>query len=130
MAEVISVTDSNYSEILKKPAAVIVYGALWCGPCKRLLKNLEDVAPKYNGSLSIGFVNLDNPQESQELKRQMNGTLRQIPCTVFYRDGKEIDRMTGLISIAGIYLSVMENLDVPFPEKTIPRPPSIWSALF
>jgi len=65
---------------------VLKFSATWCGPCKVLAKNLEGVE---------GIKNID-VNENMELSAQYG--VRNIPLLVFLSQGKEIGRMSGVIT--------------------------------
>ena len=58
--------------------AVIDFYATWCGPCKALLRVVEQLSEEYDGKVDIYKVNVD---EEQELARLFE--IRSIPTLIF-----------------------------------------------
>ena len=59
---------------------IIVYGADWCGDCRRAKKFL------YEHDIEFIWVNTDEDPEAEELVRQKNAGKRIIP-TIIFPDG-------------------------------------------
>jgi thioredoxin-like negative regulator of GroEL len=60
----ITVTDSDFEETLKKHDAVVVYfWAVWCMPCKMIAPHVGALAKKMAGNVVFGKLNVDeNPR--------------------------------------------------------------------
>ncbi len=76
--------------------------APWCGPCRMLGPTIEKLADQYEGRAIIGKLNTD---ENQALAMQLG--IMSIPCVIFFKNGKEIDRKVGLMP-AQAYTSVLD----------------------
>lgn len=91
--KVIEVTESTFDEeVLKSDKTVLIdFYADWCGPCKILSPIVEEVA-KENPDLKVVKIDVDD-----------NGGLSYeygayyIPTLVVIKDGKEVNRHTGVI---------------------------------
>lgn len=66
---------------------VLKFSAQWCPPCRVLAQTLKDVE-------GITSVDID---KNMETARQHN--VRSVPTLVFKKDGKEIHRISGAISL-------------------------------
>lgn len=78
---------------------VIDYWAPWCGPCKVMGPTIEKLATQYadNENVQIEKVNVDENMEEARASR-----VQSIPTLVFFKDGQEVNRLTGLKSEAVI----------------------------
>lgn len=66
--------------------------AEWCGPCKMLEPIFEELAREYGGRVKFYKLNVDKyPQVS------MRYGVMGIPTVLFFRGGKPVDRLVGLM---------------------------------
>jgi thioredoxin 1 len=65
--------------------------APWCGPCLKLGPTIEELAEEYEGRAVVGKLNVD---EASDIARQYN--ISSIPALLFFRNGKEVDRIEGI----------------------------------
>lgn len=92
-ANVVEVTEQNFSQTTSKGTVLIDFWAEWCGPCRQLGPVLDQIADENKGKVTIGKINVDN---SAELASQFQIT--SIPTIVIFQDGKVKDHMVGLAS--------------------------------
>jgi thioredoxin 1 len=99
----LEITDGNITEILKENKITIVdFWAQWCGPCRMLGPIIEQLAGE-NTDIAIGKLNVDeNPTFSS-----VSG-IRGIPTLIFYKDGVEVERLTGVKSKAVLQYKIDE----------------------
>jgi len=81
-------------EILNSGMPVMAYfGAEWCGPCKTLGPIVEELAEEYKGKAKFCKLNIEENEESAREYKVMG-----VPTVMYFKEGKIIDRVTGLLS--------------------------------
>jgi thioredoxin 1 len=87
------VTDLNFSEMVNRyPLALIDCWAPWCGPCVVISPIVEELAKEYGGKAFFGKLNVDeNPRTARYFR------IFGIPTLLIIRNGKEVDRIVGLV---------------------------------
>ena len=92
-AKPVPVTDSNFDEMINKNSlALIDCWAPWCGPCVVISPIVEELAKEYVGKAFVGKLNVDeNPRTAARF--QIFG----IPTLLIIKNGKEVDRIVGLV---------------------------------
>lgn len=82
---------------------MVDFWADWCGPCQMLGPVIESLAEKYEGKAIVGKVNTD-----EEGELAMRYTVMNIPTVIFFKDGKEIDRLEGVMP-PDAFIQVLEK---------------------
>jgi thioredoxin 2 len=92
---VVAVNESSFhDEVLYETIPTAVdFWAPWCGPCRMVSPVLDDIAGRYPGRIKVVKVNSD---ENPALSHQFG--IKGIPTIILFRDGKEVDRLTGAAS--------------------------------
>ena len=88
----LQLADNNFKKEVEqgKGLTVVDFWAPWCGPCQMMGPVIEELAKEYEGKVKIGKLNVDeNPETSQ------NFQVMSIPTIVFFKDGKEVERVVG-----------------------------------
>ncbi|AKF41398.1 thioredoxin [Mycoplasmopsis canis UF31] len=75
-------------ESIKEGKKLLVFHALWCGPCRMYKSTLEELAEKKG--VEILRVNIE---ENREFANQAG--VRSIPYTQLYEDGKMVGDLLG-----------------------------------
>jgi thioredoxin 1 len=98
----------------QRPVVVDIW-APWCGPCRIVSPRLEKAADTFAGQIDVWQLNAD---EVPELVRAL-GVLG-IPTLIFYRNGVEITRRTGVQSQEDLHrlfeMLLDEQAPPPFPS--------------
>ena len=100
-------TDSNFKhEVLESPLPVVVdFWANWCGPCKMIAPIVEQVALEFKGKVKIGKIDVDaNP------KTATTYGIMSIPTLMFFKGGKVMDQVVGVLSLSELKKKIEENI--------------------
>jgi len=85
------ISDMDFSKEVEANEGIVFvdFWAPWCGPCLLMTPVLERMAQKYPG---IKFCKVNT---SENMKKAGELGVTGIPCIVVYKDGKEVERLTG-----------------------------------
>ncbi|MCK5569757.1 MAG: thioredoxin [Spirochaetes bacterium] len=94
MPEIINTTDTDFENDINVTGKLVLVDlwAEWCGPCKMMEPVLEEIAGEMEESLQVVKINIDQNQETPMKFNVMN-----IPTLLFLKDGKEVDRVIGVV---------------------------------
>ena len=89
----VQVTDENFNETISShPLALIDCWAPWCAPCVVIAPTVEELAKEYAGRVFFGKLNVDeNPRTAGIFQ------IFSIPTLLIMENGKEVDRIVGLV---------------------------------
>lgn len=100
------ITAENFNDkVIQNTTPVLLdFGAAWCGPCKTLEPQIEQLTKEYAGSLLIGHVDVG---EQPELASRY-GVLG-VPTLLFMHKGRVVQQLSGVPSKAKI-ISAIDGL--------------------
>ena len=84
---------------------VVDFWAPWCGPCLQMAPAFEEAALAM--PLHAQFVKV-NTEEQQALGAQYS--IQSIPTLIVFKNGKEIDRVSGALSVSRLQNWVRQSL--------------------
>jgi len=84
-------TDSFEKEVIQSNTPVLVdFWGPRCAPCLALMPQVEELADKYGEKLKITKIDA-----SKNKRLCLNIRVLGLPTYLFYKHGKEVDRLTG-----------------------------------
>lgn len=93
-------TASFQADVIERSRQVPVlvdFWAAWCGPCRALTPQIEQVVEGAEGTVALAKVNVDAEQQLAQ-QFQISG----IPHVKLFKDGREVDHFVGVRPAAQI----------------------------
>jgi len=93
MTNAIELNDVNFEKEVKKSSVPVLvdFFATWCGPCRKQLPVVDDLAREFAGKARIGKINVD-----QNRKTAAEYTINSIPALLVFKEGRVIEKLAGL----------------------------------
>ena len=79
---------------------IVKIGAPWCGPCRTLSDTLHNLDPNKIGDTLIADVDIDE-EDNDDVAIEYN--IRNIPVTLYVKNGEVFGRTIGSISANDVY---------------------------
>lgn len=82
--------NNNFDEAIKNGVVLVDFWATWCGPCKMLAPNVEEIAKEYEGRAVVGKVDVD---ENPDLAERFG--IMSIPALFVFVNGEVKEKLIG-----------------------------------
>ena len=104
MSDVVAeLKDAEFDKLVTEESlpVVIDFWATWCMPCKALAPAVDQVAQEYAGKVRFYKLNIE---ESPATPSKFG--VRSIPTLLFFKDGRVMDQIVGLVPVGKIQASL------------------------
>ena len=82
--------NNNFDETIKNGVVLVDFWATWCGPCKMLAPNVEEIEKEYEGRAVVGKVDVD---ENPDLAERFG--IMSIPALFVFVNGEVKEKLIG-----------------------------------
>ncbi|MBX3255062.1 MAG: thioredoxin fold domain-containing protein [Chitinophagaceae bacterium] len=91
-------TIAHFDSLLARHNTLMIdFYAPWCMPCREMEPSLKKLAKQYQGKMTIHRINVD---QAKQLAKALN--IEGIPVIATYKNGTQINRVTGFQSAANL----------------------------
>ena len=84
---------------------VVDFWAAWCGPCKMMAPAFSQLASEMSSQIRFAKV---NTEQAQDISARFN--IRSIPTMILFKNGKEVDRVSGALDQSGMKQWLISSL--------------------
>ena len=91
-----------HGQINSGKSVCIQFSAKWCGPCKRILPEMNELAKKMD-HIVFYYVDVD---EWEEISGEGDFNIEKLPTFVFYKEGKEVTNRIMGADINGVKIGL------------------------
>ncbi len=92
-------------EVLRAGVALVDFWAGWCGPCKMVAPVIDELADELDGKALVGKIDVD-----AEMDVAQSFGIMSIPTILIFKDGKEAERLVGVMPQAAYLDAVNKHL--------------------
>lgn len=90
MSSYIDFDVESFDNAIKEGVVLVDFWASWCGPCKMMAPNVEQIADDYKDRVVVGKVNVDDHPSLAERFGIMS-----IPTLLIFKDGELKEKLVG-----------------------------------
>ena len=102
------VGSSDFDTTIQSGVVLVDFYADWCGPCRRQLPVLEEVATEFEGRARIIKVDTDKAQDIA-----LRFGIQSIPTLVLLKNGKEVTKFVGLQQAETLKAALEKAIETP-----------------
>lgn len=84
-------SDDDFETSISKGVALVDFYADWCGPCRMIAPVVEELASEFKGQVTVAKIDIESSQKTPATLGVMS-----IPTLIFFKNGKEVDRLVGV----------------------------------
>jgi len=94
-------TRKDYDDFLSDSEKLLMlkFGAAWCGPCRTIASNIQNLTNETIEGVNIGEIDVDN-EELEDLISEYN--IRAVPVIAFLKNGEVVDKLIGMQTVTDI----------------------------
>jgi thioredoxin 1 len=106
-SEITPLNDAAFEhEVLDSKGVVLVdFAAIWCGPCKMMAPVVQQLDIAWHGKVKVLKLDVDESPVSAD-----RYGVRVLPTFIIFKDGKAVERITGVTSFQNLNAIVQKYL--------------------
>ncbi|ARC53527.1 thioredoxin [Candidatus Riesia pediculischaeffi] len=102
----LNLSDLNFEENIKTGNTILVdFWADWCTPCKNMNSTIRSIKSEYLKKIFIAKLNVE-----ENFKVSSKYNIRSVPTLIIFKEGKEIERIVGSISLNKLEEFIKRNI--------------------
>lgn len=85
--------STSFEDLIQSAQLVLVdFTASWCGPCKMMAPNLEELKKDMGDAVRVVKIDVDrNPQVASQF------SVQSVPTLILFKNGQRVWRQSGLL---------------------------------
>jgi thioredoxin 1 len=93
MAEIGYIPGNELNDLISNSDNLIIvdFTATWCGPCRKILPYMEQLAETYPDNVQVFKLDID-----QEKATATQFEVKRIPAVLFFQGGEVVERVVGV----------------------------------
>ncbi len=89
----VTITQDNFESLKNGDKPLVVdFWATWCGPCRMVSPIISQLAEEYDGRIVVGKCDVEDQEDIA-----MELGIRNIPTMIFFKGGKQVDKLVGAV---------------------------------